>query len=324
MLELNYDNGLVYSTFIRDAHTGRNQKKYFLKNKTCLEENITTFPINYDMHSYIFSTTRDGLKLCLSTSVDSLFYDNLDDEIVFKSNKNNDISEHYMTEIPIMYNKRVSLINLEERKIFASHTFYNKVKSTKSIKVGSHNFYFYLFDTHFLIIRDKFSKVVKLSTDNNLERLEVGNIGNDSFSLMVVDSERTGLFTFNLELSLSKKMFYNISQEATIDEDNTMYFVKDDTMTVITSDKQYRYKSNKNLPNKIFKKFDKVILVDERTQLVFKSIMGNEIDQKGYYLTREIYEPQGFPNYNLKSETVLDSIDVIKVKKVETDKSLYF
>jgi len=323
MLELNVDTGnIVYSSFERDPKSGQNYKKYFLKNEVFLEKNVTTFPIKYD-NGYIYSYSNDGMKFCYYKNKSFTLYDNISDNFIMKSNKNNDISNHYQSYIPMIYNGNLGLLDYKNERIKSYKIDDDILISTKSIKINDNEFYFYLFDKCFYIVRNGFDKVLKLSTGNKLKRLEIGKVSSDEFSIMVVDSIRTGIFSFSLLLNLSKKQFYNVSYESTIDEDNILYWIDNNEYNIVSNTERKVYKANKKLPSAISKIENSIIFIDETDKLVVPKTIGSKFIFKDYVFSRTLIDIVQYKNYDLNYEYVVATSNLHKLKNIEVVNSLY-
>lgn len=325
MLDINIDNGIVYSTFERDPFSGRNDKKYFLKNKTFNENNITTFPIKYE-NGYVHSYNQDGMKLCHTDSnrTQSLF-EKMTDNIYFNSIKSNDISKHHInTTFPIIFNNKLGLMDINNNFFNVSNIEENDFINSKMCAVGINIFTLFLCKSHFYIVKNNFDIVVKVSTDNELSDIDFGRVTDNTFSLMVKDNFRTGIFTYDNSIALQDKVFYNISYETTIDENNTLYCVNLGEFLIIKEETRHYYKANKELPSKIVYYNDKIHLVDERISIEIDKTAGSKFTNNGIFFNRNLYDINSYKTYNLNNERIVSNSNLSNIHKIEVEKSLYY
>ena len=324
MLDINIDNGIVYSTFDRDPFSGRNDKKYFLKNKTFNENNITTFPIKYE-NGYVHSYNQDGMKLCHTDSnrTQSLF-EKMSDNIHINSIKSNDISKHHINSIfPLIFNNKLGLMDIDNNFFNVSNIEEKDFINSKMCSVGINIFTVFLCKNHFYIVKNNFDMIAKVSTDNELSKIDFGEVTDNTFSLMVIDNMRTGIFTFDNYLNLQDKVFYNINYETTIDENNTLYCANFGEYFIIKDEARQYYNANKELPSKIVYYNGKIHLVDERIHIEIDKSVGSKFTNNGIIFNRNLYDINSYKTYNLTSEIIISNSNLLNMNKIEVEKSLY-
>ncbi len=297
MSETNYHNGVSYSYMITNASSGNTTKKYAIGTNRVSENNyITNLPVKYN-GGYILSLNQSGRKIAQQKDKTKIFYNNPNDNIVYKSYKSNNNSKNFSgTSFPILFNGHIAVANFEDNRFEVCGKYSSKFIKGLVISDGaSSNRFLFVFEDYFILCNNNMESITQISIDDKIKNIEIGE-KTSKLGIAVSGNKYTYFLHFDEKLNIIKKIkYYHSSNSITITDNNVIYSITDTHYYKLG---QNVWKSNISLPDYIF--YDKnIILVDDENYLTVKSEIGRVEKNGSYLLTRIHYSITQVENFDI-------------------------
>ena len=285
MSETNYHNGVSYSYMTTNASSGNTTKKYVIDTSRVSENNyVTNLPVKYD-GGYVLSLNQSGMKIAHQKDKTKIFYNNPNDNIVYKSYKSNNNSKNFSgTSFPILFNGHISVANFEDNQFEVCGKYSSKFIKGLVISDGaSSNRFLFVFEDYFILCNNNMESITQISIDDKIKNIEIGE-KTSKLGIVVSGNKYTYFLHFDEKLNIIKKIkYYYSSKSITINDSNEIYSSSDTYYYILG---QNAWESNISLPEYIF--YDKnIILVDDENYLTINSKIGR-VEKNGKYIFTKI------------------------------------
>lgn len=257
-------NKLNYSEVFTNAESGNQQLRYKVGDKL-IEENTIIYsqPAEYK-NGFVCSTIyENGFKLGISNDNKfNIITKNATDNILWShKSRNVNVKSHLTdsftkeTTIPIVYNKKLSLLSVqsENYSLQVSDITIDTFTDSKIVPLGIGFYSFFISSNELFIIRNKFSQVKKISFTDTIKNVEIGTVDKNKLISILVGTD-AGVTNIKLSVTgmkINKKSFIEGDIEACLDKNNDMFMFNTDNQTYAKIDPfgkglpQFYYATNK-------------------------------------------------------------------------------